>query len=441
MNRRIFFQTGIGAAIGATILGDARALLSQTPGEGPGGSTAPPQAQSAVAPRKLALDAYSRHLQWIRTADEVADAVFELACDGVMLTVQPYPGHIAPERVTQDLPPFVNTVRRRGLRVTQLRGPETTDASTPLVEAILRTGSELGITHYWFGAFQYELAKPIAPQLESVKLSVDKFVKLNQKYHTTVMFHTYPMPTAVGATVWDLLSVMKNFDPRYVGFHWDTGHMALHGGDMWQVLMQAAGPYIASIAWKDRCWQQDLGLKGEGGPFPGQETVRAAQQASGFAGRGRGGAGRGRGAPAQGAQSNVAAGASPPAGAGAEEQAAPAAGRGRGGGGAPVGEGDFGVGHSVPLPLAGLIGRGNGWSCPSVPFGTGIIEVPKIATTLRDINFSGPTLLEAEYDNGGAGKGLDKITLPPQWVLGAMKRDVLTLRSAFTLAPESGLTI
>jgi sugar phosphate isomerase/epimerase len=435
MNRRTFFQTGISAAIGASILGDAQAILGQTPGAARGAAPAPSQAQPAVAPRKLTLDAYSRHLQWLRTADEVADAVFELGCDGLMPSVQPYPGHVAPEQVAKDLPSFVKTLRSHGLRVTQIRGPEITDATNPQIEAILRVGSDLGITHYWFGSYHYDLTKPLTPQIDTVKLSVDKLVKLNQRYHTTVMFHTYAMPTSVGATIWDLLSVMKNFDPKHVGFHWDTGHMSLHGGEMWQVLMQAAGPYIAGVAWKDRGWQQNLGLKGEGGEYPGRDVVRAAQQAS-RGGRGRGGAGgaagRGGAAPAPGAQPNAAAGAPGQGGAGGEDQAGPAAGRGGRGRG-----GDL----PVPLPLAGLMARGNGWSCPSVPFGTGTLEVPKIATTLRDINFNGPTLLEAEYENGGAGRGLDKVTLPRQWVLGAMKHDVLMLRSGFMLAPESGLTI
>lgn len=172
-------------------------------------------------------------MQWLRTADEAADAVFELGCDGLALTVQPYPSHIDPERVSRDLAPFVNRLRRRGLRVTQIQGPDLTDASAPQVQTIIRAGSQLGITHYWFGTLNYDLAKPIAPQLDTVKLSLDKFVKLNEKYHSTMMVHTYPTPTAMGSTVWDLLSVMKNFDPKYVGFHWDTGHMALHGADMW----------------------------------------------------------------------------------------------------------------------------------------------------------------------------------------------------------------
>ena len=55
---------------------------------------------------------------------------------------------------------------------------------------------------------------------------------------------------------------MKAFDPKYIGFHWDTGHMALHGDDMWETLMRHAGPYVAAIGWRDRGWVQDLGLQG-----------------------------------------------------------------------------------------------------------------------------------------------------------------------------------
>ena len=62
---------------------------------------------------------------------------------------------------------------------------------------------------------------------------------------------------------------MKQFDPKFIGFHWDTGHMAMHGDGMWETLMRLAGPYIAAVGWRDRGWVQDLGLKGEGGAYAG----------------------------------------------------------------------------------------------------------------------------------------------------------------------------
>ena len=50
------------------------------------------------------------------------------------------------------------------------------------------------------------------------------------------------------------------------------------------------------------------------------------------------------------------------------------------------------------------------------------------AVALKDIHFAGPIEIQAEYPNGGADNAQDRITLPREQVLGAMKRDLLTLR-------------
>ena len=66
-----------------------------------------------------------------------------------------------------------------------------------------------------------------------------------------------------------------------------------------------------------------------------------------------------------------------------------------------------------------------------VPMGEGTVDLFRYATVLRDIGFSGPMELEAEYPLGGVERGADKITLPREMVLGALKRDLLTIRAAF----------
>jgi sugar phosphate isomerase/epimerase len=272
------------------------------------------------------------------------------------------------------------------------------------VEAMVGTMGQLGITHYWLGTDNYDLGKPIVPQLDAIKRKVERFVALNQKHGTTLLYHTRAGANAVGSVVWDLLYVMKDFDSKYVGFHWDTGHMSHHGSNMWELLMRTAGPYVVAMAWKDRSWDQELGLLGEGGPYPGPQAPAPA------AGAGRGGRGRGEG---------FAEGDGPPAGFG-----------GRGGG--P---------RAFPLPLAGkTFARGGGWNSPYVPMGTGLVDVFRYAAVLRDIGFNGPMELEAEYPMGGAENGLDKITLPRAQVLGTMKRDVLTIRAAFEQS-GTGLSI
>jgi hypothetical protein len=246
---------------------------------------------------------------------------------------------------------------------------------------------------------------------------------------------------------------MKDFDPKYVGFHWDTGHMSQHGSNMWELLMRTAGPYVVAVSWKDRTWEQSLGFLGEGGPFPGPDPAAAAAAAAGGGrgGRGRGGA-AGAGAPAAGAppaggQAGAPARGGAPAGAGAPpaggaaggglgEGDAPAGGRGRGGRG---GRGAGGP-REFPLPLAGTtFARGGGWSAPSVPMGMGVVDIFRYAHVLRDIDFNGPMELQAEYPNGGAQNGADKLTLPREQVIGNLKRDVLTIRAALQQS-GTGLT-
>ena len=78
-------------------------------------------------PRRLIMDAYTRHLHWIRSADEIAEAAIEMTCGGVNPTIQEYPGHIDPAKVATELPAFVKTMQKHGLRVKQIRGGNQTD--------------------------------------------------------------------------------------------------------------------------------------------------------------------------------------------------------------------------------------------------------------------------------------------------------------------------
>jgi sugar phosphate isomerase/epimerase len=379
-------------------------------------------AQTVASPvaKKLKVDAYSRHLQWLRTADEVAEATLEMGFDGVDLTVRPYPGHVDPDKVAQDLPPFVSTIRKQGLQVVTITCP-ITDAESPNAEKILQVASSLGITHYWWGTFRYQQDKPIMEQLEALKPRVAKLAALNAKYKMKAMYHTYSGNATVGAAIWDFLYVLRNFDPAQVGFHYDIGHMTNAGGNgTWALNLRAAGPYIVGVSAKDSVMEQNLDVRG-GGPFT-PEMAAAATAAGG--GRGRGGPGGGPGGgggfgDGGGRAGDRGPGAAAPGGArGAAGSAdAGAAGGGRGGRG---GGGRAGGGAIIPP-----------WRVRQVPLGTGMDDLPQLAAILKEIGFWGPIEVQSEYPNGGANNAQDKISLPRAQVLGAMKRDLLALREAF----------
>lgn len=310
MNRRQFIQ-----ASGIT------ALAARAP------------AQTATAP-KLKIDAYSRHLQWLRSADEVAEAAAEMGYDGVDITVRPYPGHVEPSRVAQDLPAFVNAIRKHGLQVVEIT-TNIADADSPHAEDILRAASELGVKSYWWGTFRYEAGKPVIEQLDALKPRVAKLAALNAKYNMTAMYHTYS-GNAVGAPIWDMLYVLRDFSPEQVGFHCDIGHMTNAGGNgTWATNLRAAGPYVRGVSAKDSFIEKNA------------EGV---------------------------------------------------------------------------------------WRVRYVPLGEGNVQLPQFAALLKEIKFSGPVEIQAEYPNGGAENAQDKITLPREQVLGAMKKDLEVLRRAFGTA-------
>ncbi len=446
MDRREFLQWGAaGLAAGAL----APSAFAQA-----GGST--PASAASAAPlvpvKKLKVDAYSRHLQWLRTADEVAQATIEMGYDGVDITVRPYPGHVDPEKVTTDLPPFVKTIRSHGLQVVTITAP-ITDADSPNAEKILGTASELGLTHYWWGTFRYDQTKPAQEQLEALKPRVEKLAKLNERYKLKAMYHTYSGNMMVGAAIWDFLSVLQHFDPQYVGFHYDIGHMTNAGGNgTWALNLRAAGKYIAGVSAKDSEFFLDLKVP-EGGPFTG--TPASLNQRGGFGGPGgpggpggaAGGGGRpggapgGAGAAAEAAQREQAAAErgvqGPPAAAGGGAPGGGGGGRRAGGGGGARGAGGPGGGGAPgganPNVATGMGGGGmpNPWKVKYMPLGEGNINLPMFASILKEINFSGPIEVQAEYPNGGAENAMDKITLPKAIVLGNMKRDRLTLKAGF----------
>jgi sugar phosphate isomerase/epimerase len=359
-------------------------------------------AAAALAPRswadgkKLRVFAYSRHLQWLRTAEEVADATIEMGYDGVELTVRPYPGHIDPEKVASELPPFVNTLRKRGLLVENIVCP-INDADSPNAEQIMRAASSVGITGYWGAMFRYEPNQPVMAQLDAMKPKMAKLAALTEKYKMTAMVHTYSGNQLIGSAIWDLLYVLRGTaPPERIGFHYDIGHMTNAGGNgTWALSMRAAGPYIREVSVKDSLFELNL-PNPEGGPYTGTPGALNA---------GRGGGGRGPGGPPP-----AAAAATPPTVAGR-------GGRGSGRGGAGGGRGGG--------------GQTNPWRVRQVPLGEGQVDLPLLAQVLKEINFAGPLVIQCEYPNGGADNAADKITLPPSIVLGNMKKDRLTLKAVF----------
>lgn len=204
---------------------------------------------------KLKVAIFSKHLQFVQ-GEELAGAAVEIGFDGIDLTVRKG-GHVEPERVRQELPGLVAIIRRSGLEVPMIT-TDIVDVDTPHAEDILKVMADLGIRNYRWGGYKYSRDRSYAAQLDSMKPRIAKLAALNARYQACAMYHTHSGVDLVGASIWDLHDLLKDFDPNAVGVNYDIGHATIEGGvGGWINSYRITGPHLRGIAVKDFLWAKD----------------------------------------------------------------------------------------------------------------------------------------------------------------------------------------
>jgi L-ribulose-5-phosphate 3-epimerase len=212
-------------------------------------------AQAAPPARKLKVAIFSKHLPFVQ-GDALAKAAADVGFDAVDITVRKG-GHVAPERVAQDLPPLVAAIRARSLEVPMIT-TDIVDAETPHAEEILQVMAKLGIRYYRWNTIRYTADRPLDAQLDQIKPRVAKLAALNSRYHVCAMYHTHSGRDMVGASIWDLYLLLKDLDPQAVGVNYDVGHATIEGGlGGWINSFRIVSPYLRGIAVKDFAWGKD----------------------------------------------------------------------------------------------------------------------------------------------------------------------------------------
>ena len=212
-------------------------------------------ADEKSAARKPKVAIFSKHLLFLH-GEDLAKAAAEIGFDGIDLAVRKG-GHVQPERVKEDLPPLVGLIRKHGLEVPMLT-TDIVDIETPYAEDILRTMADLNIRYYRWGGLKYSGSQSYATQLAAMKPRVAKLAALNARYKANAMFHTHSGEGVVGASIWDLYILLKDFDPTLVAVNYDVGHATVEGGvGGWINSFNICGPYVRGIAVKDFLWAKN----------------------------------------------------------------------------------------------------------------------------------------------------------------------------------------
>lgn len=201
----------------------------------------------------------------------MAASAAEVGFDGVALTVRPG-GHVEPERVEEDLPRAVEAVKNAGLDVPMMT-TAITDPRDPQTEVILRTASDLGITHYRMGYFRYENPLEVEQKLRELKPVFRDLARLNEEYGMFAGYQNHAGGDYLGAPLWDVWTLVNELDSRWIGCQFDIRHATAMGGDSWPVQFGLLASHTNMIVAKDFSWNiQNGSAEAENVPL-GEGTV------------------------------------------------------------------------------------------------------------------------------------------------------------------------
>lgn len=199
---------------------------------------------------------FTKHLLGMEPA-ALAGHVASLGFAGVEAPIRPG-GHVLPERVEEDLPGFVESLKAAHLKLTILTSGINAVTPEQHTEKVLRTAAKLGVKFYRMDWFKYDLIKPLPPQLDEIKSKVKDLLALSRELGIRPLSQNHNGRDYVGAAVWDLESVMRGHPPEDWGFAYDIMHATIVGGTSWEIQYRLARPRIGAAYFKDFTWSGRL---------------------------------------------------------------------------------------------------------------------------------------------------------------------------------------
>jgi sugar phosphate isomerase/epimerase len=208
----------------------------------------------AAPPFGQRLCAFEKPLQFLSYAD-LADTMATISVSGIEATVRAK-GHVLPGNVAEDLPRLQDALQKRGREITII-ATDINAADQPHAELVLSTAAKLGIRHYRMQWYRYDLRKPILPQLDAFAASLRHLVDLTRELKMNAIYHNHSGPDLVGAPIWDIYELLKNYDPKIIGIGFDIHHAVVEGGLSWQIQFRLIASHLAAIYVKDFVWENN----------------------------------------------------------------------------------------------------------------------------------------------------------------------------------------
>ncbi len=186
--------------------------------------------------------------------ERTADLAATVGWDGIECPVRSG-GQVEPERVADDLPRFAEALRRRNLDI-HLVATDITSLQTPHAVSVLQTLAKLKIPRLRLGFFQYPQDRPPIDRLNEIAPALNDIADACRDLGLQAGFQNHSGAQYVGAPVWDIYSLIRNLDPKHIGFCFDIGHATVEGGLSWPIEARLAEPYFTAVIVKDFYWKK-----------------------------------------------------------------------------------------------------------------------------------------------------------------------------------------
>lgn len=194
--------------------------------------------------------AFEKPLQFL-SYDDMAALMAECGFNGIEATVRKG-GHVLPERVEEDLPKMIDALKKHGLEMTIL----TSDINTADDRAhkILSTAKKLGVTRYRMLWYNYDLSKPVRPQLQAIRPQVKDLVDLNRAIGIQALYQNHSGAKMLGAPLWDIYEVIRQHNPKHISIAFDIMHATAEGGLDWPIQFNLVQSHLGAVYCKDFTW-------------------------------------------------------------------------------------------------------------------------------------------------------------------------------------------
>jgi sugar phosphate isomerase/epimerase len=212
--------------------------------------TAPLMAETPKSKNTVCF--FTKHLQGL-SFDDIASLGAEAGFNGVEAPIRPK-GHIEPEKVADELPKFVEALKKQGLEMTILTSGINEVSKEQRTEEVLRTAAKLGVKRFRMNYYKYDLKQPIWEQLQAVRPKIKDLVTLCKEIGIQPMFQNHSGKDYFGAPVWDIFSIMREYPAADFSFAYDILHSTCEGGLSWPLEFNLVKDHIGAAYFKDFKW-------------------------------------------------------------------------------------------------------------------------------------------------------------------------------------------